>query len=1263
MKQYEIKTCGPKCRSHKHAIEIINLMTKTNDAHILISALLQCWNCQKIQDNFGRNLLHMAASCGRREVCEWLIDMKKTDLNLKTFENGWTAAHCACFYGNIDSLIALIKRGANLTKNDYDHLTPIEGLNLDKWIATRYQADLNDDLDVYSWGSNENYNLGVGHELKKPNAEMVEFFKKTNITITQIEMGKFHSVFLSKTGEVFTCGFGIDGRLGHDNEQTLVSPKQVEALKNEKIIQVDASRNNTYFLSSEGVLYSCGTNEFKQLGQPSVNKILVPKPISGGKKLKGKPIKQFACSRFHVVVVTTSNEVYTFGLNAGQLGHPNETVANAISYNNTICYVSEPRLITHLNEPDIDISLVACSDGSTLCLQPSKNLLHIFNDYKPRRLYYMKEVGSPFTKLKVIGGKLDHSVNPDLKWIQDLANPITIVGLTEKNYLYIWREQENCWKNLTWSKNKSFKIIDFDLNNQGIIFCTNHGSCYRADFKNYKKMTSSPTSLKDDVKPSLPTETLDVFRIPLVNRGVRVFCDLKANNFTALQYHPNTTMHMYPMEMKSILRNDMKLFLDESLLNRDFYDIELKFRDRIFYVHKFILLTRCPKLFNKQDLIVKNRIDLDQNISAKFPNNAIEIIINFIYTNECPKEVIKKILKSCKILNETSFIKFINDFKETFIDKFGFSEFKACFDPSNYTKILRELHVNSKDSNDEKLEVMSDFLYKMFDFKIYKSNTKRKAFKFPRESYQEFYDCKIILNNEQSIDCHKCILIARSDFFRNMLLGSWLESNSAVISLPFDADLMQIFIDYLYSDEILLDFIHAGTNYTTSLKSKSEKEIEILFNLYVLSDQLLMERLKNLCEFKLANLVSLKNVAEIFEFSVEYDAKQLKDFCMEFMSLNLTTLIDSKQLENVNLNRLADLSSFYKKYFSVIESRMITPYSDGLDVDKIDLVPSDLIFDKNFVDGNLNEIEEQWSRSKKIIPNRSDNKKELENFESPKEEPNVQIEQNIEIEEENNKNDESLKWEKVKKKKTRKISTKENEPSKTPVGLNPYQKPSPPGAFFNQNDLNKFNEEKKRNENQKKQEKEEWPSLLNAIESKVDREIKLPKSKLNKESKACSVVLNTPKSPNEPKVKEENKLTWGTTPTPTSSSSTFSLMDIINEEMKKVNLNKKEVKIPEIVKSPIQTNKTEQPKGWNLNQNNFTEKSSFSQIIEMEQKSKEQYNKLKNRPLNSIQLEEKAIQDLKMLYQVDQITDITITIELIDEVDTKSCLAPIWKKN
>ena len=112
MKHYDTKECTGKCHSEQHASDLIGLISKTSDPQTLLSGMLQCCNPQKVHDDSGRYIIHMAASCGRSELLEWLVQFKKADMNLKTLENGWTAAHCSAFHGHLDSLITLIKLGA-----------------------------------------------------------------------------------------------------------------------------------------------------------------------------------------------------------------------------------------------------------------------------------------------------------------------------------------------------------------------------------------------------------------------------------------------------------------------------------------------------------------------------------------------------------------------------------------------------------------------------------------------------------------------------------------------------------------------------------------------------------------------------------------------------------------------------------------------------------------------------------------------------------------------------------------------------------------------------------------------------------------------------------------------------------------------------------------------------------------------------------------------------------------------------------------------
>ena len=94
------KECGPKCRSRKHISEIVSVIIHGNLPEFKAVSCL-CHNPCKHSDVFGRTALHVAASCGKVDILEWLLEEKKCDLTMKDFESGYTALHRALFYGQL----------------------------------------------------------------------------------------------------------------------------------------------------------------------------------------------------------------------------------------------------------------------------------------------------------------------------------------------------------------------------------------------------------------------------------------------------------------------------------------------------------------------------------------------------------------------------------------------------------------------------------------------------------------------------------------------------------------------------------------------------------------------------------------------------------------------------------------------------------------------------------------------------------------------------------------------------------------------------------------------------------------------------------------------------------------------------------------------------------------------------------------------------------------------------------------------------------
>ena len=70
-----------------------------------------------------------------------------------------------------------------------------------------------------------NFNLGLGNNTNRSQPDIVENFRKDNINISRVCLQKFHSAFLSRSGQVMTCGHGRGGRLGHGSETMQLAPK------------------------------------------------------------------------------------------------------------------------------------------------------------------------------------------------------------------------------------------------------------------------------------------------------------------------------------------------------------------------------------------------------------------------------------------------------------------------------------------------------------------------------------------------------------------------------------------------------------------------------------------------------------------------------------------------------------------------------------------------------------------------------------------------------------------------------------------------------------------------------------------------------------------------------------------------------------------------------------------------------------------------------------------------------------------------------
>lgn len=111
--------CTPVCRLASHADVVLSAVTREQLDEIKCFVKYFCGNGGRVCDSFGRNAVHVAASCGKKDVLKWLIEQGQQEedhgndgiIGVKDGESGWTALHRSCFYGYLSCALLLLQVG------------------------------------------------------------------------------------------------------------------------------------------------------------------------------------------------------------------------------------------------------------------------------------------------------------------------------------------------------------------------------------------------------------------------------------------------------------------------------------------------------------------------------------------------------------------------------------------------------------------------------------------------------------------------------------------------------------------------------------------------------------------------------------------------------------------------------------------------------------------------------------------------------------------------------------------------------------------------------------------------------------------------------------------------------------------------------------------------------------------------------------------------------------------------------------------------
>ena len=326
------------------------------------------------------------------------------------------------------------------SEEDINNTNEFEMLQEHEILNSNLSSDVQYGYEVLTYGSADHCALGIPdvaskkqiHEEKKndvrPAARRVESFAISEMgcenSAIAVAAGAYHTLTLTKGGELYAYGLGKGGKLGTGDEQPMPLPTRIlGSLSNKKVTSIAASTNHSLCSTSQGHVYAWGSNRFGQLGIKTkyLDQRCLPRRVDDLKTNDSFVIRVAAGDK-HSVALTVKGEVYTWGDNKyGQLGLGgacNSSIHPPTRVESLWCNKSQERqFIAHAISASELSTLVLCTPTSSSSTQNS--------------VYYFGHMNNYPMKVNFPSGK---SINP----VEIACAKHHCAVITSDGYVYTW---------------------------------------------------------------------------------------------------------------------------------------------------------------------------------------------------------------------------------------------------------------------------------------------------------------------------------------------------------------------------------------------------------------------------------------------------------------------------------------------------------------------------------------------------------------------------------------------------------------------------------------------------------------------------------------------------------------------------------------------------------------------------------------------------------------------------------------------------------